>query len=165
MNDYNITKKMLKTIRERTNSLNESKRITKNLLFEQEQQEPTPDNDDVTNINGVDIRIIGEQGRQISDNDKNEITSLIDSFRGQVSQIAELNPGITIKNEQIRIDGILNDTNLKFVLIGGQESGIYISSEMSLLNAETILFLTKLQKFEQTFKDIVEPIIRERNGN
>lgn len=156
---------MLKTIRERTNSLNESKRITKNLLFEQEQQEPTPDNDDVTNINGVDIRIIGEQGRQISDNDKNEITSLIDSFRGQVSQIAELNPGITIKNEQIRIDGILNDTNLKFVLIGGQESGIYISSEMSLLNAETILFLTKLQKFEQTFKDIVEPIIRERNGN
>lgn len=173
MSDYNITKQMLETIREKTRIFTEQK-ISKELLFEQTeeqgQQEPTqqqPDNDDVTNINDVDVRIISDSGyeREVSDNMKMEITGLIDSFREQVSQIAELNPGITIKDEQIRIDGVLNDTNLKFVLIGGQESGIYISSEMSNLNADTVLFLTKLQKFEQTFKDVVEPLIRERNGN
>lgn len=174
---------MLKRIRE-INESNKKTVLSKKYLFEQVEteddsntnknrdqnpnnQQQSQDNDEVTNINDVDVRVItdDEYLKNVTDPEKTQFTSLIDSFREQVSQIAELNPGLTIKDNQIRLDGVFNDENIKFTYISGTESGLYLSCEMSLFSDDTLLNLTKLNKFEQTFKDITEPLIRERDGN
>lgn len=159
-NDYDLTKKMLSTIRNRMTIAENT--ITKSYLTEQEVQ---PSQDEVSNINDVDVRIISDDSSfQVEETTKTELSGLIDSFRDQVSQIALLTPGLTIKEDQIRLDGTLEDYDLKFVYIGGNDTGLYISSEMSKMDEESFGFISKLYKFEQTFKDTVEPLIRERRN-
>jgi hypothetical protein len=90
---------------------------------------------------------------------------MIDSFREQVSQIADLTPGFTLSKTQVRLDGTLPDEDINFVLIAGEESGLYINADMLKLEENTLFVLDKLVKFELTFKDGIEPIIRQRQNN
>lgn len=159
-NEYDITKKMLNIVRK--NQMIGENKITKSFINEQTVE---PEKDEVSNINDVDVRIISsDRNFEIDDNDKNELSTLIDSFREQVSQIADLNPGITIKEDQIRLDGEYANYDLKFVYIGGLDSGVYFTTNMCKLDSELMLFIDKLHKFEETFKDVIEPLIRERKS-
>lgn len=175
---YDETKKMLDTLRK----LNESRSSFKNLNeVSQEQrisndtpQSRMPNNDvdrdvkdDFTVINDVEISYISSDRDDMSlkDDQKNAISQLIDNFRQQVSQIVEFDPGMTIKENQIRLDGVLTDEDINFVLISGEESGLYINSDMLKLEDDVIIVLDKLLKFEETFKTSMEPIITQRNNN
>ena len=175
---YDETKKMLDTLRK----LNESRSSFRNLNeASQEQrisndtpQSRIPNNDvdrdvkdDFTVINDVEISFISSDNADMSlkDDQKNAISQLIDNFRQQVSQIVEFDPGMTIKENQIRLDGVLTDEDINFVLISGEESGLYINSDMLKLEDDVIIVLDKLLKFEETFKTSMEPIITQRNNN
>ena len=175
---YDETKKMLDTLRK----LNESRSSFRNLNeASQEQrisndtpQSRMPNNDvdrdvkdDFTVINDVEISFISSDNADMSlkDDQKNAISQLIDNFRQQVSQIVEFDPGMTIKENQIRLDGVLTDEDINFVLISGEESGLYINSDMLKLEDDVIIVLDKLLKFEETFKTSMEPIITQRNNN
>lgn len=158
ISSYDDTKKMLNTLRK----LNESRSSFKTL---REQQEPTQD--DVNVINDVDVKLVSSDNAdlQLADDQKNTISSLVDSFRDQVSQIADLKPGFTFNETQIRLDGSIPDLDINFVFIAGDESGLYINADMLMLHSEVMVMLQKLEKFEQTFKDVVEPLLRERKTN
>ena len=100
---YDDTKKMLNTLRK----LNES-RTSHNTLREQSEMnqpevETQQDNDEVSVINDVDVKIVSTDSMdlKIMDDEKSAISGLIDSFRNEVSQIADLKPGITITESQI----------------------------------------------------------------
>lgn len=185
-NDYDFTKVMLKTLR----SLNESKsgKSTMNEQFgltgpSQEQRnsdsatpqsfnKPEEDvydklNDDITVINDVDIKLLSsdDSDLKLTDEQEKSISGLIDNFRQQVSQIADLDPGFTINMDQIRLDGTLTDDDISFVLIAGEESGTYVNADMLKIENETMVTLDKLLKFEQTFKSTMEPLITQRNNN
>jgi hypothetical protein len=163
LNEYDDTKRMLNKLR----SLNESKKSFRiNEQFETQSSEE-PQNDDLTVINDVDVKLLsGDQmDMKLSDEHKNMLSSLIDSFRDQVSQISELDPGLTLSERQIRLDGSIPDEDINFVLIAGEEAGLYINADMLKLEQETINVLTKLFRFEQPFKDAVEPILRQRMNN
>ena len=90
---------------------------------------------------------------------------LIDSFREQVSQIAELKPGFTFNETQIRLDGSITDLDINFVFIVGDEGGLYLNADMLLIDNDVMTTITKLSKFELTFRDTIEPLLRERKTN
>jgi hypothetical protein len=159
---YDETKRMLNTLR----NLNESIRNVKTL---KEEEIPATEkmDDDVDVINDVDVKLLSSDNldMKLTDNQKNTLSGLIDSFREQVSQIANLEPGITINPSQIRLDGSIPDVDINFVLISGDEPGLYINADMLKIENETLVTIQKLVKFQLSFEDAVNPIIRERNNN
>lgn len=155
---YDETKKMLDTMRRLTESVRNV-----NILKEEE----TDLKDDITVINDVDVKMLSTDNLdlKISDDQKNSISGLIDSFREQVSDLADLDPGITINMTQIRMDGTIPNIDMGFVLISGDESGVYINADMLKVDDEVLESLEKLSKFHLTFEDTMNPIIRQRSNN
>ena len=171
---YDATKKMLNTLRK----LNESRSTSYNLIKENDEftQEPEsqdnelPQNDmknDVTVINDVDVKLMSGDNvdLKLMDDQKTAISNIVDNFRQQVSQIVDFEPGFTITPTQIRLDGTLSDQDIKFVLIAGEESGVYINADMLKLETEVGTMLEKLAKFDDTFKSAMESLITQRDNN
>lgn len=157
---YDETKKMLDTIRKLTESTTKKLKTLK-------EEELTKTENDVDVINDVDIKILSTDSMdmKLTDNQKNSISELIDSFRQQVSEIADLEPGLTINMDQIRLDGSISNVDISFVLIAGDESGFYVNADMLKIETETMTMIDKLSKFQMIFEDTLNPIIRERNNN
>lgn len=158
ISSYDDTKKMLNTLRK----LNETKSSFNTL---REQEEST--SDDITVINDVDVKLVSSDtvDLELTEEQKNTISGLIDSFREQVSQIADLKPGFTFNETQIRLDGSITDLDINFVFIVGDEGGLYLNADMLLIDNDVITTITKLSKFELTFRDTIEPLLRERKTN
>jgi hypothetical protein len=159
INTYDETKKLLNVIRQFS-----SNKVS-TLIREQVEQEKS----NILNINGVDVKILfsDSSDKEINDEQKEKISNLIDDFKTQVSQLVEFKPGITINDKQIRLDGILTDYNneINFTLISGDESGLYIKSEMSLVNKDILELLNKLNNFNNLFKETFNNILTFRNTN
>ncbi len=158
-------------------SLNETRYTNKTPLNEAEEVQQTTDNtqqtdgevekkqfDNVEVVNDVEVKLLSTDKEEVKlkPEEKTSITQIIDSFRQQVSQIADLDPGFTISESQIRIDGTITDLEINFVIIAGEDSGLYINSDMLLIDDETMNMLEKLKKFEPTFISAMEPLIRDR---
>jgi methylthioribose-1-phosphate isomerase len=171
---YDATKKMLNTLRK----LNESRSTSYNLIKENDEfnQQPEPQDteapqedmsNDVTVVNDVDVKLMSgdDMDLKLMDDQKNAISGIIDNFRQQVSQIVDFEPGFTLTPTQIRLDGVLTDQDIKFVLIAGEESGVYINADMLKLENEVGMMLEKLAKFDDTFKSAMEPLITQRDNN
>ena len=169
--EYDVTKNMLNTIR----TLTESK-VSSNAINEQQTEFQTPQvnntNDenqknDIDVINDVDVKLLStdQNDLKLTDQQKTAISELIDGFKQQVSQIAEFEPGMTLTQDQIRLDGYLPDEDINFVFIAGKESGVYINADMLKLEQDVATSLEKLAKFEITYKTAMEPLIQERSNN
>ena len=169
--EYDVTKNMLKTIRTLTESKVSSKTINEQQTeFQTPQVNNTNDENqknDVDVINDVDVKLLStdQNDMKLTDQQKTAISELIDGFKQQVSQIAEFEPGITLTQDQIRLDGYLPDEDINFVFIAGKESGVYINADMLKLEQDVATSLEKLAKFEITYKTAMEPLIQERSNN
>lgn len=170
--EYDNIKGMLKTLRGLDQArLTENKTIRGKyqVINEQEETQAPEENmkDDIMVINDVDIKMASPDSAdmKLMDDQKNEISGLIDNFRQQVSQIVTFEPGFTITPDQIRLDGALTDDDVRFVFIAGKDSGVYINAEMLKLEQNTANTLEKLAKFNETFKTSMEPLITQRNNN
>jgi hypothetical protein len=132
-----------------------------------ENNEPKQQESGFVVINDVEVKMLSsdEADMELSDEQKETISGLIDNFKQQVSQIVEFQPGMTINPNQIRLDGKLTDEDINFVLIAGEDSGTFINAEMLKLESNVGLMLEKLVKFEETYKTALEPIIQSRNNN
>lgn len=169
--EYDVTKNMLKTIRTLTESKVSSKTINEQQTeFQTPQVNNTNDENqknDVDVINDVDVKLLStdQNDLKLTDQQKTAISELIDGFKQQVSQIAEFEPGMTLTQDQIRLDGYLPDEDINFVFIAGKESGVYINADMLKLEQDVATSLEKLAKFEITYKTAMEPLIQERSNN
>ena len=166
--EYDVTKNMLKTIRTITESKTSKKSINEQVEGQTPEQASSQESkNDITVINNVDVKLnsVDKLDLKINDQDKNAISQLIDGFSQQVSQIVEFEPGMTINQDQIRLDGYLPDEDVHFVFIAGKEAGIYINAEMLKLEQNVATVLEKLAKFEEIFKTSMEPLLKERNNN
>ena len=167
MSGYDDTKKMLNTLRK----LNENRAFSNNILREeietQQLQNQEPQEKDFTVINDVEVKLLSGDPADMNllDDQKTAISTLIDNFRQQVDQIAEFKPGMSINPDQVRLDGTLTNEDISFVFIAGKESGVYINADMLKLEQNMANILTKLAKFEETYKTELEPIITQRNHN
>ena len=161
--DYDVTKNMLKTIRSITEtkvlkqSINEAAEFESTLSDNADQEQKN----DVTVINNVDVKLLStdQSDMTLSETQKTTISGLIDNFKQQ------FDPGMTINQDQIRLDGYLPDEDINFVFIAGTESGVYINADMLKLEQNVATALEKLAKFEETFKTSIEPLINQRDNN
>jgi hypothetical protein len=162
---YDDTKKMLNKLR----TLNESKSKSSSILKEEvEQTEPTADAGvDYTVINDVEVKIHSSDKNDmiISDEEKQAISQLIDNFRQQVAELAEFEEGFNITTDEVRLDGTISDKDISFVYVIGSESGVYVNSNMTKLDPETIQVMDKLEKFYHTFSDSANDFILNRKNN
>ena len=168
INSYDEIKGMLKTIR----TIKESKNPL-NIIKEEEEEKTTFTTDetgeksDVIVINDVEVRLSStdKSDMKLDEKQKIGISSMIDNFRTQVSQIVDFEPGFTVTEKQIRLDGTFTDEEISFVFIAGEEGGLYINADMLELTEEVMMTLDKLVKFEKVFKDGMEPLIVQRQTN
>jgi hypothetical protein len=168
--EYDQIKGMLNTIR----TLNESKNTDKNILKEDIDSDVNPSSesskeqyDDVDVINDVEVKVLStdKEDIELKDEERNTISQLIDNFRQQVSQLADLNPGLTITENQIRLDGTMTETEISFVFIIGEDNGLYFNGDMLNIEQETLDMFDKLLKFKPTFISEMEPLLRTRTNS
>ena len=168
---YDEIKGMLNVMR----NLNESKFNIKPMINEDVETintQPSVDSskkefDNIEVINDVEVKMISTDQEDIvlKDDEKNGISNLIDSFRQQVSELSELDPGISFNESQIRLDGSISDLDINFVYIVGDDSGLYINSDMLNIEEETMEMLDKLFKFYPIYTTTLEPLLRVRRTN
>lgn len=168
--EYDQIKGMLNKIR----TLNESKNTDKNILKEDIDSDVNPSlesskeqYDDVDVINDVEVKVLStdKEDIELKDEERNVISQLIDNFRQQVSQLADLNPGLTITENQIRLDGTMTETEISFVFIIGEDNGLYFNGDMLNIEQETLDMFDKLLKFKPTFISEMEPLLRTRTNS
>lgn len=170
-NAYDDTKKMLNTLRNLKNRYE-----TQNKLYEQSDQDSDidkeetniqSDKNDVSVVNDVDVNIntTNDEDLELDDETKAAISQTIDNFKSQVSQIVSFEPGFTVLDNQIRLDGSLTDFDLGFVLIAGEETGLYLNAEMLKFDKDVLMVLEKLNTFFDSYKTSMENILNKRNNN
>ena len=169
-NQYDVTKNMLRTIRTLTESVAHKKSLNEEEMDQSGLDMNQPEGnvkDDITVINDVDVKLLStdERDMELKEDQKEIISKLIDSFRQQISQIVDFEPGFTINQNQIRLDGKLTDEGVNFVFIAGEDAGVYINADMLKLEQNIANTLTKLAKFEETYKTELESLITQRNNN
>jgi hypothetical protein len=153
---YDGIKKMLNTMR--TLSENTASKAT---LKEEEEK--------VNNLvlnNNVEIKVhsADQEDLKIGDDEKNALNQLIENFKTQVSEIAEFEEGFNIYTNSVRLDGSISE-DLAFVFIAGEDRGVYINSDMLMLNDETTAVIEKLNKFQHTFEDVAHEMLNTRKNN
>ena len=168
-NDYDVTRNMLKTIRTITQSKTSIKTLNEAVGFQSPEVDKAEDNlkNDIIVINDVEVKLNSpdEADMTLQDSQKTAISQLIDNFKQQVSQITDFNPGITMTQDQVRLDGTLTDQDISFVFIAGKDAGVYINADMLKLEQEVANELEKLAKFQETFETAMNPLIQERKTN
>jgi hypothetical protein len=166
LNEYDDTKRMLNVLRnfktpnktnltERRHYYGEQDVPDGNEEVYNNDQEQQHDESGVDVINDVDIKMISSDSRDmvLTDEQKTMISGLIDQFREQVSQTAELDPGFTLNVDEIRLDGTIPEQDLKFTYISGNNSGFYINAQMLDITQETVELITKMLNFNRQIND------------
>jgi hypothetical protein len=158
-NQYDETKKMLNVLRTLS--------MKKNLIKEQPEMGGSSENKDVAVVNDVDIKLISQDKSdlELSNEQKEKISQIIDNFRQQVSRIVKFEPGFVIKPSQIRLDGSLEDDEIIFTMVAGENEGIFINTNMTELTDETLEIITKLKNFQEMFLSSMEELINDLNSN
>jgi ribonuclease HII len=154
---YDFTKKMLNTMR----NLNENVQ-SKKVLKEEESQEMfnLVLNDNVE----VKIHSTDQEDLSLSDEEKNSLNQLIQNFKSQVSELASFDEGFNIYVDNVRLDGSIEE-DLGFVLIAGNNGGLYINANMLKIEQDTVEIISKLEKFKHSFDDVVIEIMNNRKNN
>jgi ribonuclease HII len=147
---------MLNTMR----NLNENVK-SKNILKEEDEKLfNLVLNDNVE----VKIHSTDQEDLSISNEEKASLNQLIQNFKSQVSELANFEEGFNIYVDSVRLDGTI-ENDLSFVLIAGNERGLYLNANMLKIEAETAETINKLEKFQHTFEDVVIEIMNNRKNN
>lgn len=112
----------------------------------------------------VKIHSTDQQDLSLSDEEKNSLNQLIQNFKSQVSELASFEEGFNIYVDNVRLDGSIEE-DLEFVLIAGNNRGLYLNANMLQVEQDTVEIIAKLEKFQHTFEDVVTEIMNNRKNN
>ena len=124
-------------------------------------------NSDVNVINNVDIEIHSDDNQDITlkDEEKGKISQLIDDFRTEVSEIADLEK-MDIYDNSGKLSGKIGNIGLGFTLSGGDDEGLYLmNSSMLKIDDTTLEIINKLKTFQSKFNPIISELIINRKEN
>ena len=187
-NDYDLAKRMLNRIREIQASVNPNRYgILKEQVTNDKENvirtndgippaEPEPDVDmdnetgeeqeDIAVINDVEIVIHSEdpEDLELKDEEKNNISQLIDEFRTEVSEIVEFDK-LHIYPDNAKLEGKIGDANLGFTLSAGNDTGIYLSNaSMMKVDDDTMDVINKLKTFQPKFVNTINNLLVSRRS-
>jgi virulence-associated protein VapD len=116
--------------------------------------------------NNVEIKVHSDDDLdlKISDEEKNALNQLIENFKSQVFELTTFDEGFNIYTNSVRLDGNISE-DLSFVLIAGEDAGLYVNCNMLKIESENATIIEKLYKFEHTFQDVANDLILSRKNN
>jgi hypothetical protein len=173
-NSYDEIKGMLNTMRKFNNptsnrNLREQAELGTNPTptNPQPQQGGGDEKKDFTIVNGVEVRFnsTDTQDLQLKDDEKTKLSALIDAFRNEVSEIAELGQ-MMVYPDSVKLEGVIGNFNINFTLSAGDDNGVYVSNASLLkLSDEVMEIFNKLKRFEMKFTDEMNNLILTRRQN
>ena len=122
---------------------------------------------DFTIVNNVEVSInsTDQQDIVLKDEEKTKLSQLIDGFRSEVSELADLGK-LIIYNDSAKLDGQIKDKNINFTLSAGDDNGVFLAgSSMLKLDDDVMEMLNKLKTFGDKFTTTLNEIILTRKQN
>ena len=173
-NSYDEIKGMLNTMRRFNkptsySNLREQPELNGTPITDNPQQpeQSGEEKKDFTIVNGVEIHFnsTDSEDLQMKDDEKTKVSALIDAFRNEVSEIAELGK-MMVYADSVKLDGVIGSFNISFTLSAGDDNGVYVTnSSMLKLSNEVMEVLNKLKRFEMKFTDEMNNLILTRRQN
>jgi hypothetical protein len=130
-------------------------------IMEQEEK------NEITVINNVDVKINSsdKMDLNLSDEEKNKITQLIDSFHSEVSNIVDFTD-LVIYSNSTKLTGVIPQINVHFTFSSGDDEGLFLTNINTLkISPDIMEVIQKLMKFQEKYKDTTEFLIRNRKEN
>lgn len=128
------------------------------------QNPQSQEGQDLAVINDVEVEIHSEdpEDLELSDEEKNNISQLIDDFRTEVSELVEFDK-LHIYEDSAKLDGQITDIDLGFTLSTGNDTGLYISNASLLkIDDNSLGMITKLKAFEVKFSNTINDLLVTR---
>lgn len=179
-NSYDDTKKMLNTIRKFQASTKPQygiiKEQTDNLAppagvdyDDPQPQQPNPEQSsgeegsDFAVINDVEIVIHSEdpEDLELNDEEKGNISQLIDDFRTEVIETVELDK-LHIYETSAKLDGKIGEVGLAFTLSTGDDTGLYINGQMLKIDENSLNIIEKLGQYQLKFSSTINDLLVRR---
>ena len=127
--------------------------------------ESSEEQEDLAVINNVEIEIHSEDPEDLalSEEEKKQISQLIDDFRTEVSEIVEFDR-LHIYDDSAKLDGKIDDMGLAFTMSTGDDTGLYISNPSMLkIDDESLEIINKLRAFTPKFSNTINDLLVNRS--
>jgi len=157
-NSYDEIKSMLNKVR---------KIQAPTYLREQVESVPqgsTEKSDFIVLDDGVEVMVhtTDKEDLKFTDEEKNSLNTLIQSFKTTVTNLVTLNT-IHIYENSARMEGEIVEYDLFFTFITGDQKGLYVKgAELLKVTPEFLDLLNKLNKFSETFNTTLNNLISNR---
>ena len=182
-NSYDDTKKMLSTIRKIQASTKpkygllgeQSDELNPELQPHQPQpQQPQPqqpaapesggeEGSDYAIINDVEVVIHSEDPEDLvlNDEEKGQVSQLIDDFRTEVLETAQFDK-LDIYETSAKLGGKIGEIWLMFTLSTGDDTGLYVNGQMLKIDENSMMILEKLGAYQLKFSSTINDLLVRR---
>jgi hypothetical protein len=177
-NSYDDTKKMLNVIRNIQSSTKPQYGLideqTDELTPQPQPEQPQPEQpvapesggeegSDYAIINDVEVVIHSEdpEDLELNDEEKGQISQLIDDFRVEVVETAQFDK-LDIYETSAKLGGKIGEIGLMFTLSTGDDTGLYINGQMLKIDENSIMILEKLGAFQLKFSSAINDLLVRR---
>lgn len=184
-NSYDETKKMLNVIREIQSSTKPKYGLIgeqsiglnpepTNPPIEGQQQPQRPEQQlapessgeegsDYAIINDVEVVIHSEdpEDLELNDEEKGNISQLIDDFRAEVIETVEFDK-LDVYETSAKLGGKIGEIGLMFTLSTGDDVGLYINGQMLKIDENSLMILEKLGAYHLKFSSTINDLLVRR---
>jgi sporulation protein YlmC with PRC-barrel domain len=139
--------------------------MDQNKEAQPQQSQSGKEQKDMAVINNVDIETHSEdpEDLMLQDEEKKKLSQLIDDFRVEVSEIAELDTLHIYPNSAV-LNGIISDIGLNFSFTTGDDTGLYIGgSTLIKVEDELLITINKLKTFQLKFSNTINDLLVNRS--
>jgi len=131
-------------------------------------QDPTikgiPNEDsDFAVINDVEVVIHSEdpEDLELNDEEKGQVSQLIDDFRTEVVETVEFDK-MDVYETSAKLNGKIGSIGMMFTLSTGDDVGLYISGQMLKIDENSLNILEKLGAYELKFSSTINDLLVRR---
>jgi hypothetical protein len=122
---------------------------------------------DVAVINNVEVQIHSEDPEDLilQDDEKGQISQLIDDFKSEVSEVAEFDK-LNLYPDSAKLDGRIGELGLNFTFSTGDDTGLYLTNtQMLKIDDNSLDAINKLRTFEAKFSNTINDLLSNRREN
>jgi len=126
--------------------------------------ERSDENDsDYAVINDVEIVVHSEdpEDLELNDEEKGKISQLIDDFRTEVIETAEFDK-MDIYEASAKLTGTIREFGISFTLSTGDDTGLYINTQMAKIDENSLDVIEKLKAYESKYSATINDLLVRR---
>jgi len=136
--------------------------------YGQQGQQPQPsggeqEGSDFAVINDVEVVIHSEdpEDLELNDEEKGNISQLIDDFRVEVVETVEFDK-LHVYETSAKLAGKIGEIGLQFTLSTGDDTGLYINGQMLKIDEKSLDIFRKLGQYQLKFSSTINDLLVRR---